>query len=315
MDTPYQLREENHPLHKHATALVDDLFDAGLAGGKRSHKGQYVRWMLGRVRGDREGDPVPGDEAYKRPYAKDPTRFPLAVSNPINSRYAGWSPDDWEGKFDPFNPSMISEPKRSKFVKAMISKNGITRTVKVKKAPAQKNEIIDTAPARSMGIDELIIHIFTTQKPEPTTREIVKIAKEKYGRDTSQPTVARRLKAYREGKIDATGKAIKTGSGKGDIPNIKSLPVDMRKSMTEKLAGMEVQHYKIGDKVELASPIQDILKYVDKADSERFWGKQYDTASAFLRDVANYVKEKAITVSLKDGERKVILDGDWGKVF
>jgi len=107
MDTPYQFREENHPLHRHATALVEDLFDAGLAGGNRSHKGQYVRWMLGKVRGDREGNSIPGQGAYANPYAKDSKRDP---------EYAGWSPDDWEGKFPAFDPSKVKKNNRSRFI-------------------------------------------------------------------------------------------------------------------------------------------------------------------------------------------------------
>lgn len=196
MDTPFQLRPENHPFHKYASNLVDDLFEAGLAGGKKakkSHKGQYVRWMLGRVRGDRDGDPTPED-AYRTPHGYDPKRLPSpaegkSLSNPTSSHYAGWSPDDWEGNFSPFNPELVKGKKVSKFIKGMIPKK-------------QKTVV------RPMGIDELIIRIDQTHTPKPTTREIVDIIKKQYGRDTSQPTVARRLKAFRDGKIDAKGKAI-----------------------------------------------------------------------------------------------------------
>jgi len=196
MDTPYQFMGENHPLHRHATALVDDLFDAGLAGGKRSHKAQYVRWMLGRVRGDRDGEPTPGQGAYKHPYPEDKRRKPIATSKPLNTPFAGWSPDDWKGQFAPFNPKDVSEAKRSKFIQAMVDTKH--RIIKVKKSAPQAHS--------GKSLDEHIIHLYQSQGM--TTRAIVKELQEKYGLSASQPTVARRIKAFNDGKIDATGKKL-----------------------------------------------------------------------------------------------------------
>jgi hypothetical protein len=217
MDTPYQFREENHPLHGHATALVDDLFDAGLAGGKRSHKGQYVRWMLGKVRGDREDEnenPVPGEGAYRNPYAKDRRRDP---------EYAGWSPDMWEGKFPAFNPSLVAEANRSDFVQQLVA-NKRGKTVVRKKAVAPAPAVapaVAPAPARparpapkfpkgvpltQKQMDEAIIHLFTTE--HLSTRAILKRLHDDYGLTTSQPTITRRIKAFNDGVIDATGKKL-----------------------------------------------------------------------------------------------------------
>ena len=94
-----------------ARQLVDALHGSGLIGS--SHKSQYIKWMLGKVRGDREGDdktPASGD-LYKRPYPRDPQRDP---------EYAGWSEADWDGKHKPFRPESVSADNRSKFIQALI---------------------------------------------------------------------------------------------------------------------------------------------------------------------------------------------------
>jgi len=67
-----------------------------------SHKSQYVRWMLGKVKGDRDH--------YDKPYGRDRERDP---------EYAGWSPDDWEGKYPPFTPTKVKMKNASEFIKAM----------------------------------------------------------------------------------------------------------------------------------------------------------------------------------------------------
>jgi hypothetical protein len=54
MDTPYQLRPEHHPFHKYATNLVEDLFEAGLAGNKRLNKAKYAKELYGTGRTTKE---------------------------------------------------------------------------------------------------------------------------------------------------------------------------------------------------------------------------------------------------------------------
>ncbi|NBW78238.1 MAG: hypothetical protein EBR27_04385 [Betaproteobacteria bacterium] len=209
-----------------AERLVDDLHGAGIIGG--SHKSQYVKWLLGRVRGNREGSVYkPGkegwgsaDDVYRRPYSRDTKRRPVAQSAPLDTEYAGWSPEDWEGKHEPFDAEKTQSRSRSRFIEALIPtrKKGVPKK-KAVAPPAPRNEIVEfvvEAPVAApqgkkydyKSLDELIIKL-KVDDDSRTTRDIVKIVKEKYGLDISQPTVSRRLKAFRDGKIDATGKTIR----------------------------------------------------------------------------------------------------------
>jgi len=74
--------------------LADNLQGAGLIGA--SHKSQYIRWMLGKVRGDRTTD------KYRRPYPQDKKRKP---------EYAGWEDR-------PFEAEKVGT--KSKFIQALI---------------------------------------------------------------------------------------------------------------------------------------------------------------------------------------------------
>ncbi len=82
--------------------LADNLQGAGLIGS--SHKSQYIKWMLGKVRGDRRSD------HYRRPHPRDNSRVP---------KYAGWSPEQWDGKYKPFHPEDVGT--KSKFIQTMVS--------------------------------------------------------------------------------------------------------------------------------------------------------------------------------------------------
>jgi hypothetical protein len=173
-----------------ARGLVDDLHEAGLAGNG-SHKAQYVRWMLGKVRGDRS------TPHYRQPIPKDPKRKP---------EYAGWSPDDYDGKYPPFNPALVKKD-TSEFIKNLPKAE--RRVIKLKKTEAPA----EPAPKFPKGnkltakeLDEVIIHLYQTE--HLTTRAIVKRLKDDYDLTTSQPTVTRRVKAFNDGKIDATGKKL-----------------------------------------------------------------------------------------------------------
>lgn len=170
-----------------AKSLVDDLQEAGLAGSG-SHKAQYVRWMLGKVRGDRS------TPHYRQPLPKDPKRKP---------EYAGWSPDDYDGKYPPFNPALVKN--KSKFIEALPKRTVIK--LKKKEAPAEPAPKFPKGKKLSLKeLDEVIIHLYQTEKL--TTRAIVKRLKDDYDLTTSQPTVTRRVKAFNDGKIDATGKKL-----------------------------------------------------------------------------------------------------------
>ena len=128
-------------MEQSAQHLVDEMVGAGLIGG--THKSQYVKWLLGRVRGNREGevkkpdddDWGEADDVYRRPYPKDKKRKPVARDNPLDTDYAGWRPEDWEGKFPPFKPEDVK--KRSKFIQALLP---------TEKARARSDDGDDEAP-------------------------------------------------------------------------------------------------------------------------------------------------------------------------
>ena len=128
-------------MEQSAQHLVDEMVGAGLIGG--THKSQYVKWLLGRVRGNREGevkkpdddDWGEADDVYRRPYPKDKKRKPDARDNPLDTEYAGWRPEDWEGKFPPFKPEDVK--KRSKFIQALLP---------TEKARARSDDGGDEAP-------------------------------------------------------------------------------------------------------------------------------------------------------------------------
>jgi len=90
-----------------AESLADDLIGSGLIG--EGSKGQYIRWMLGKVRGNRK------TEKYRAPHGFDRHRKP---------KYAGWSPEDWDGKYTPFDPSKVKS-NRSKFIQTLVKQRSV----------------------------------------------------------------------------------------------------------------------------------------------------------------------------------------------
>lgn len=124
-----------------AQHLVDDMVGAGLIGG--THKSQYVKWLLGRVRGNREGevkkpdadDWGDKDDVYRRPYPKDTKRRPDARAPPQDTEYAGWRPEDWDGRHPPFKAESVKT--RSKFIQALL--------------PTEKKSAPSAPPAEDKG--------------------------------------------------------------------------------------------------------------------------------------------------------------------
>jgi hypothetical protein len=191
-----------------AERLAESLVGSGLVGS--SHKSQYIRWMLGRVRGDREGEdttPAEGD-LYRRPYSKDPKRKPIAKSHPLDTEWAGWSPDpkaegQYRGQFPPFKPERVPKENRSKFIQALIPSINPKNVVRL---PREADEL-PKGKLSYKDLDKAIIYLY--KKEKLTTRAIVKRLLEDYQLSSSQPTVARRIKAFNDGKIDANGAPIK----------------------------------------------------------------------------------------------------------
>ena len=92
--------------------LCDNLQGAGLIGS--SHKSQYIKWMLGKVRGNRKTD------EYRRPYPQDAKRTP---------EYAGW-------KDTPFEAERVGE--KSKFIQGLIP---------TELKPAHNRRYVDAQPS------------------------------------------------------------------------------------------------------------------------------------------------------------------------
>ena len=101
---------------------------------------------------------------------------------------------------------------------------------------------MDTAPAPAVaptterGLTELIIHLYTTRKL--TTRAILKALKDEYNITSSQPTITRRVKAFNDGKIDATGKEVKQAPSPAPAPKSAS-----RKSVPANATGYKIRHF------------------------------------------------------------------------
>lgn len=119
------------------------LFKALVAEAKGgSHKSQYIRWLLGRVRGDREGqvyshkseDWDSQDNVYKRPFMKDSKRKPDTKNPPTETPFAGWRPEDWKGKHPPFTINEVE--KKSKFIQRM--KDSAKPKFKIPKADIER---------------------------------------------------------------------------------------------------------------------------------------------------------------------------------
>lgn len=83
------------------------------------------------------------------------------------------------------------------------------------------------------------------------------------------------------------------------------IPRVIRKSMINKLRiDYDTREYKFG----LAHPIEDMVKWFRKVKSqETYWGKNYDTASDFLRELIEWVT--------KSSQEKALLASDWDKFF
>ena len=103
---------------------LEEILQEEARGG--SHKSQYIRWMLGRVRGDREGNVYSHksdewsneDNVYKPPYRKEDGRRPKNPdAPPKETPFAGWRPEDWEGRHPPFMITKVESG--SKFLKRM----------------------------------------------------------------------------------------------------------------------------------------------------------------------------------------------------
>jgi hypothetical protein len=117
-----------------------------------------------------------------------------------------------------------------------------------------------------------------------------------------------------EKHVEMAKKEIKAETPKKvETPKISSLPEGIRKSMREKLSGMEETHeYNAG----LGHPINYISTMLSKfRGQETYFGKNYDKARAFLDAVEKYIKSKSINGTYNGKSHKIILISDWEKIF
>jgi hypothetical protein len=100
---------------------------------------------------------------------------------------------------------------------------------------------------------------------------------------------------------------------KAHLPKISALPTLLKKGMMNKLSGMEETHeYTLG----LGHPTKYILDLIEKyRGQEQYWGKNYQEANSFLKEVAKYANEMSHSASWKGEPQKMILVADWEKIF
>jgi len=165
----------------------------GLSGGKRSHKGQYVRWLIGQI-------------VKKNPKARIGEQGNIHYKPPYNP---------------PFQPSRVQKVNvsdrfgtvaRSKFIDKMLSSEK-RKTKKADTAPRlvieEVEEVKEGAKANIDTAEELRKWIIKYSKDGMTTRGILtKIQSDhtkKAGVPLSQPTITRVVKKWREGDYNDDG--------------------------------------------------------------------------------------------------------------
>ena len=206
---------------KDAEALAELLDGSGLftdmfaKGGKRSHKAQYVRWLMGKVVEKRPDARVRGEDGrihYTPPYFPVTTFKPNRVMPEATSERFGTVPrsefinrmlEAQEGRATAIKRSAVARELKKAAPKAI----GQIR-VRRMKANFEKRKAAEAAAKPKITASNADEWIIKLSKQGLTTRAIVKKLKDEYGYETSQPTVTRRVKAFNDGKIDEKGKRI-----------------------------------------------------------------------------------------------------------
>lgn len=181
-----------------------------MTGGKRSHKAQYVRWLLGNI-------------VKRNPDARIRGPDKLIKYNPPHN-----PPFDSSKTKEVATSERFGEVPRSRFINRMMDeieerepvlrdiegfdKSKLKKRVTVKKRvfKVRKDDTARFVPGQKVEhkqLDELIIFLHK-QRPNRAERDLVKDISEDYGLQTSQPTVHRRIRAFKDGKIDEFGKKI-----------------------------------------------------------------------------------------------------------
>ena len=187
----------------------------GLTGGKRSHKAQYVRWLLGNVvkRNPRarvqKDDKVHYNPPYNPPF--DPYKMKEVA---VSDRFGSVPRSEFINRMmatteerEPLMTDIVLETGRKK-LKKTVTRLPTKRVKRVRAQPAQPAERFPVGtPVPKSREDELIIYLHTTN-PRMTERGIVAKMEEDYSLKSSQPTVHRRIADYKAGRRDAMGKKI-----------------------------------------------------------------------------------------------------------
>lgn len=207
----------------------------GLTGGKRSHKAQYVRWLLGNIvkrnpnarvkRGDlvhynpphnppfdaykmkevatseRFGE-VPRSKFITRMMEQTEEREPLMADIALEEGRKGLKKTKTKDQQQLLSDIRSGEQKAKLKPRVTVKK----RVFKVRKETADTQRFIPGQTVPYSRLDELILFLHK-QRPNRAERDIVEDIKE-YGLQTSQPTVHRRIRAFKDGKIDEFGKKI-----------------------------------------------------------------------------------------------------------
>jgi hypothetical protein len=172
----------------------------GMSGGKRSHKGQYVRWLIGQIvkRNPSARVKIDGKVHYNPPYNPPfhPTRIePVAVSE----RFGEVPRSEF------INRMLAVKEDRGPMMKAVVSE-ARKRMVKRRQpapapAPPAKEKINTETDLRRV--------IIKHSKEKMTTRGILKKIQDDYekkaGIPLSQPTITRIVKKWREGVYNDDG--------------------------------------------------------------------------------------------------------------
>lgn len=201
-----------------AEALVSLLEGSGvlegLTGGVRSHKAQYVRWLLGKVVEKNPNARIRGKDKlihYNPPYR--PTFDPYKLKDVSQSERFGEVPrsrfinrmiDTLEERQPVFTDIDLETARPLKKVVTKVKGNLPPKKVAKPAEPSAR-----FVPGQKVDSLDALILFLHKQKPGMTERDIVKKIKDEYGLNTSQPTVHRRIRAFKDGKIDEEGKPIK----------------------------------------------------------------------------------------------------------
>jgi len=171
-----------------------------MTGGKRSHKAQYVRWLLGNiVKRNPNARVQKGNRVHYNPPHNPPFDAYKMKDVAVSERF-GEVP---RSKF--INRMMEQTEEREPLMTDIVLEEGKRKLRPVPKKDSTAQRFVPGQKVPYSRLDELIIFLHK-QRPNRTERDLVSDIAKDYGITTSQPTVHRRIRAFKDGKIDEFGK-------------------------------------------------------------------------------------------------------------